>query len=410
MSRKPVRSTISLRHLGLVLSILFSSGFALNAKAQSSATPAGGRIDRLWDVALAASHRSGKPALIFDVDYVDSTSKALRDNVIANARVRHFIDSAFEVGIVDFSVDPPPSVGFDSLRNLGNRLDGLEKQYQIVVRPTVILLRSDGSEIDRISFANKLNAPQFITRVQDIMAGRNTLESYRKAFYADTTSLESRMALIEQYEERSKYDSVLRQLEVLKEMKQYPQVSKQAALRYGYMRMQVEGNLSGIKKVMASLGHSGEDSILNLNILADLLTFYKNHKLYDSAAHYYDAIMAVTGVRDPDFLNEFAWNLASYTTQLDSALMLINEAMAKRPNEPNYYDTRALIHFRRKERTEARKDAELALANSPAGKEDKEYFEAQLKYYKEHEHDKDVPPEEETDVHMLKKQTIRPGK
>jgi len=390
LNRKQYRSLFSFAFAGFVLSVL--PFIASRAVAQPN--PDGAHIDRLWDETLVAAEKSKRNAIIFDVDYVDTLSIAFKNNVLSDRRVQQFIRDSFEVGIVDFSVDPPPEVGFDSLRNLGNRLDGFERRYEIVIRPTVMLLRPDGSEIDRIPFANKYTPETFIERVKEILQGRNTLESYRQLFLADTTSLVNRFALINQYEERSKYDSVLRQLEVVMNMKDHPDIAREAGLRYSYMRLQVEHNPEPLKSFITTLGHTGEDSLVLYNNYADLLEFYKGAKKLDSAAIYYEKIMELTGKRDPDLLNEYAWNLANYTKRWDKALALINEAIQLKPNDPNFFDTRAFIQFVRKERSAAVKDAERALELTPKdSSDDQKYFEERLKYYRDHEHDKDPEPE-----------------
>ena len=46
-------------------------------------------------------------------------------------------------------------------------------KYNVHSYPTILLLRSDGTEIDRV--VGYLRAPEFMTQVNDYLAGRNTL-------------------------------------------------------------------------------------------------------------------------------------------------------------------------------------------------------------------------------------------
>src|SRR5689334_11973451 len=120
--------------LGLVVLFVVAGFGTSNAqKNKNAAKPAQVRdqfpISIMWDEALAAAKKSGRPALIFNVDYVDSVSIVFRDRILRDLDVQSFLNNTFELGANDYSTDPPPSVGMDSLRKLGLRFDGLEKGY-----------------------------------------------------------------------------------------------------------------------------------------------------------------------------------------------------------------------------------------------------------------------------------------
>ena len=179
-------------------------------------------ITRMWDDALRASQRSHKPTIAFNVDYVDSASIGFRDRILSNLAVQVFLTENFEIGVNDFSTDPPPSVGFDSLRNLGLRFDGLEKGYAIAMRPTAILIRPDSVEIERIPLPNLLTAKQFISLLTDYLQGKNTVQALRQAFWRDTTNFEARKRYLTRLTERSDYDSAVYQLGVIATLTNHP--------------------------------------------------------------------------------------------------------------------------------------------------------------------------------------------
>ena len=170
----------------------------------------------MWDDAVLTSVKSGKPALAFDLDLVDSASIKLAHRVIDNKALCAFISSHFEPSLNDFAVDPPPSVGLDSLRNLGQRLSGLEKDYGIAIRPCIIVIGSNMEEMDRIVFPQNLSANQLESRLKEILEGRNSLKSTIAAFWRDTSSVLIQQRLIDMFQEHSMYDSVLRHLEILR--------------------------------------------------------------------------------------------------------------------------------------------------------------------------------------------------
>jgi len=334
----------------------------------------------MWDDAVLTSVHSGKPTLAFDLDLVDSNSIRLAREVIDNKGLQAFIKARFEPAMNDFATDPPPAVGMDSLKNLGWRLSGLEKDYGVAIRPSMIVIGSNKKEIDRIVFPEKLSPKQIEHRLTDILQGRNTLGSTIKAFWRDTTSVVMRQRLIDMFEERSKYDSVLYHLQGLATVKGNPAVARNAAIRYAYLRLQVEGNGQPLEAFMASLGPHGEDSALHYELLDKLLDHWQKAKKIDSVSATYERIMTFTGQRDPDLLNDYAWQLANYSKDNDHAFALVNEAIEKNGHDADYYDTRALVDGRLHHYDEAIRDEEAAVGYAP--KTDKSYFEQQLGYYK----------------------------
>lgn len=335
----------------------------------------------MWDEALDAARISGRPVLVFDVDLVDTMSIAFRDSTLKRKDVQAYLSEQFELAVNDFSVDPEPSVGFDSLRHLGLRLSGLEERYRIVVRPTAIVIRPDGSEIDRISFPNRLTPTQFLARVEEIRQERNIIQDYIDNFWRDTTSEVARLDLIERFESRSEYDSVVYHLDVVRQTSAMPHMRRTATLRHAYLRFQVEGNTIPLRRMMAQLTRSPEDSLIYLEALTNLLQSYQARKMPDSVIAFYDRIIAFTGARTADILNEYAWDLANFARRLDTALALVNEAITLRGDDENFYDTRALVHVLMKNYPMAVEDAKRAL--ELAEPEERPYFEERVKLYQQ---------------------------
>lgn len=249
----------------------------------------------------------------------------------------------------------------------------------IVVRPAIIVIGTDKAEIDRIVYPQKLTPSELQQRLSDILDGRNTMGSMIAAFWRDTTSIVLREQLIDMFEERSKYDSVLYHLKGLADSREFPAIARTAELRYAYLRLKVEGNTVPIENFMASLGKSEQDSILHYDLLSRLLDHFEKGKKHDSANVLYERIMAFTNTRDPDLLNDYAWNIASFAKDYDHAFALINEAISKKSNDPNYYDTRALVNGRLQHWDDAIHDEETAVSYAP--KDDPTYFTQQLAYY-----------------------------
>ena len=348
-------------------------------------------ITNFWDQALAVSQKSGRPVLAFDVDYIDSSSIAFRDGILHDRKVREFLNKHFELAVNDYSVDPPPTVGFDSLRNLGLRLDDLEKGYLIAVRPTAIMIRPDKSEVDRISHPERLSPTEFIKRLSDYLAGKGTISDVRTQFWLDSTNMDKRIYYLEKLVERSEYDSTIRHLSVVAEHKEHPAIAKEARKRLAFMRFETERKPSYLTNWITTLSHSSEDSSEAVNAMFEILSLYQAMKKVDSMAVWYEHVMTFTKERDPDLLNNFAWDLVHFSTHYDSALAIANEAIEKKSTEPNYFDTRALIYSMKKNYDAAIADAKQAQLLKP----EDEYFRDRVEFYermkKEAENDKKEP-------------------
>jgi hypothetical protein len=337
-------------------------------------------IVRMWDEALAVSKRTHRPVLVFNVDYVDSPSISFRDNILRIKKVQDYLNQTFELAVNDFSVNPPPSVGFDSLRHLGERLDGLENRYLVAVRPTALLLRPDSTEIERITHPEQLTPDAFIAKLKDYLAGRGTLTTIRDAFWHDTANMELRFQYIEKLVERSDYDSTVRHLSVVARDTKYPALAKESRKRLAYMQFQTEHKPIFLLDWMTSLDRTKkEDSLETLNAYNDILSMYQSMKKIDSVSVWYDRIFVYIGERDADLLNNYAWDLANFSKQYDKALALSNEAIAKKSTDANFYDTRSLIHFLRHELAEASADADKGLSLAPD--KDKDYFAERAEFY-----------------------------
>ena len=79
----------------------------------------------------------------------------------------------------------------------------ISRKYGVAGFPTIVLAKSDGSEIDRIY--GYADGPEFVTTINDYLADRNTLADYiRRAEAAPTMQLYSQIA--EKYTGRSKFE------------------------------------------------------------------------------------------------------------------------------------------------------------------------------------------------------------
>lgn len=343
-------------------------------------------IKKMWDEAVAESRKSGRPALVFNVDYVDSLSIQFRDKILRDLGVQKYLNNNFELGVNDFSVDPEPTVGLDSLRKLGLRLDGLEKGYKLPSRPTAIMLRGDSTEIDRIVHPERLTPQDFISTLEDYKNGNNSLAEYRKKYWADPGNDSIRLAYINKLADHSVVDSILWHLSALAKSSSDPGLSKLAAKEHAFMQFQMTSSPRYIDEWITSLD-ARRDSLEIFNALSTLLEFHQRTKRVDNITAMYERIFAFTGEKDPDLLNNLAWDLANFSTRYDSAMTYVNDAITKDGTNPSYYDTRALIHFLQEDFDSAAKDTRRAMELSTTS-EDKAYYKERAEFYEKEARDK----------------------
>jgi Tfp pilus assembly protein PilF len=222
---------------------------------------------------------------------------------------------------------------------------------------------------------------EFIQKLKDYLNGKGTLEAVRKQFWSDTTNMEVRFKYIEKLVERSVYDSTIRHLSVVAEDKQYGALAKESRKSLAQMRFATEGNPKYLAKWLTTITKNNiQDSVDGLNAHFSILSYWQQAKKVDSLRVWYEKVFAYTGTRDADLLNNYAWDVVSFSTKYDTAMAIINEAIAKNPNEPNYYDTKALIYYKKYDGKSAVESAEKALSLAP--KDDNAYFQDRVRFYK----------------------------
>ncbi|MEI8134047.1 MAG: hypothetical protein WCH46_03080 [bacterium] len=338
-------------------------------------------IRAFLDEVITRSQKSRRPILAFDVDFADPTNFGVRDSLLRDPDVMIYLSKNFELALHDFSVDPSPSVGFDSLGHLGKRLDLLEKRFNIESRPTAILLAWEGFEIERIPLLQLYSPQKFIAMLKDFLSGRNTIHALSADFWSDQTNLEKHKRYLDRLMERMDYDSITYHYKLLatdSSFGQTPEMMKNAAAQYAYIRFKQEGNVNILKQWIFSLDKS-HDSALIVAGIKDILEHYQNRKKIDSIGVYYEKLFSFTNYRDPDYLNNYAWDLANFSIKYDEALRIVNEAITQMPKNASYYDTRALVYAMKKDFAPAIADAETALKFSDA--QDLNYFKERVSYF-----------------------------
>lgn len=141
---------------GLVLSAVLAAA-VISGCATAKKQPPAVTWAHAMDAALADAGKANRPILMdFYTDWCE-WCKALDDTT--------YVDPAF----IEYSKK------FTCAR-VNAEVDTVNaKKYHVSGYPTVILMKADGTEIDRV--VGYMRAPEFIAQVEDYLAGRNTLAS-----------------------------------------------------------------------------------------------------------------------------------------------------------------------------------------------------------------------------------------
>ena len=78
------------------------------------------------------------------------------------------------------------------------------KRYRVMSYPTILVLQKDGTEVDRV--VGYYRAPEFMTHVEDYLAGRNTLAALAAAEPDSGQDAGYLSRLAERYQYHGRYD------------------------------------------------------------------------------------------------------------------------------------------------------------------------------------------------------------
>jgi tetratricopeptide (TPR) repeat protein len=234
----------------------------------------------------------------------------------------------------------------------------LAKRYGVNGFPTLVIVDPKGEEVDRI--VGFRPPDQFVAELQPILEGKSFGELKKKA----DTDLEAAVALGKKYEERG---------DLTKAAELYQRVLASQAAGPA-LKEAAEGRLV----IIAFSKSRGKD-------LAPLEKFFREHQKSGAARDqarilfgYHqrgkgdpakvietgDYLIANGSKDDAEFLNAYAWYLATHDQKLERALELAKKAVELSPKSPEILDTLAEAYSRNgllKEAVETQKKAvELA--------------------------------------------------
>lgn len=218
----------------------------------------------------------------------------------------------------------------------------IREAYHIKDYPTVVLIKGDGREIDRmVGYQSPL---QFLISLQDFLNDTNTVGNLSARLRADTSNIDLAFRLAVRYELRAEVDSAMWLMqEIVARGNRNGTVAQNALFHLAVYESRALGT---VNKLTAFYFETPVDT-LRREAALELLGFYERHKSPDSLRATFERCVT-RWPNDAEFANDYAWALAHWkTTDLDRADALSARAVALDPKNPDFLDTRAEVFVKK---------------------------------------------------------------
>jgi thioredoxin-related protein len=315
---------------------------------------------------LAKAGAEKKPIMIdFYTDWC-RWCDTLDAKTYSDAKVGAFIDK----NVVPYKIDAEKGEGIE-----------VAKKYGVRAYPTVLLIKSDGEEIDRL--LGYMPPDKFLQTLDDYLKGVNTLGALKAEVAKNPNDTSAQYQIAAKYSMQGDLASASPYYKKMLELDPKGEHADEASF---YIAMHVF-RTGKDPTLLNSFADNYPNSPYAGSAVMSAAGSYLKEKKYDEAQKLYETYFA----KHPDAaieMNNIAWNLAGQKVLLDYAAKLSAKAvsLAKTDDEKAMYlDTQATVEFNRGNVTQAiaieeqalgllknapektRKDYETTLAKFKAG-------------------------------------------
>lgn len=314
-----------------------------------------------FDQVLAKAKEADKPVMIDFFAVWCGPCKLLEKNTYSDAQV-----TAYSNKFVNAKFDVEKGEGIE-----------LAKRFKIMNYPTVLFLKPDGNEIDRL--IGYLGPGEFLQLMKDYYNGVNTLDYYEAKMHEEPENLELVFTVGRKYVDRADRESAMPLLD--KVMALDPDNEKGYAEK-ALMQMADAERKAG--NMDAAIAHGQKfietypESENAKGVLYDLAYYYKKAGDNEGALGIYEELITKYP-EDVDALNAFAWFCAKSRMALDLATDVAKNACKLSGDEPGVLDTLAEVYFARNMYDEAIETISKAISKDP----EDNYLREQLTKFKE---------------------------
>lgn len=224
--------------------------------------------------------------------------------------------------------------------------------------PTFVLVEADGKEIDRIS--GYAESADFIKQLKEFQGGKN-FQSLQKEVSNSPNDPQLHWKLASKYRERGDREKTAEHLNKILELDFETKTESAILAKRELAIMALED--SGDTSKLLSFAKKYPDPKFALPAHEMIAAFLGQKDQPDIAEPSFDYVIK-NKPDDAQWLNDYAWFLATHDRKLDRALEYAKKAVAKEPKSAGILDTLAECYFRLKQYDKAietqKKAVELA--------------------------------------------------
>ncbi len=256
----------------------------------------------------------------------------------------------------------------------------IAKKYGVRAFPTILLIRADGEEIDRLVGYDP--PEQFLKKVSDYMHGVNTLGALNEAAAKNPADASVHYRLAQKYGDRNDAAASTEHFQQMLALDPADKLGHNEEARYTIAMTSFMGSKDPAK--VDDFLDRYPNSPMRRGALYTLWRTFTRDKDGEKAKKYFDLYLEINP-RDAGMMNNYAWGCAEAGINLDHASAVAHQAVALASNPGEramYLDTFAHVEFKRGNVRDAisKEQEALDLLNGASPKERKPYEEALAKF------------------------------
>jgi tetratricopeptide (TPR) repeat protein len=252
----------------------------------------------------------------------------------------------------------------------------LAKRFRIMNYPTVLFLKPNGEEIDRL--IGYLPPKEFLQVMKDYYNGVNTLDYFIEKLRGDPDNVELVLKVASKYVDRADRDEAMPHLEKVMALDHDNEggYAAQALVQMADVERKAGDMEAAIKHAERFIKDYPESPMLK-EVFHNLAYYYdKAGKKEDAVGTY--RLMVATFPDDADVLNAFAWSCAKSGFALEEATRAALRGVEVSKGDPGVLDTLAEVYYARGMYDDAIETINKAIAKEP----DDTYYRDQLTKFK----------------------------
>ena len=256
----------------------------------------------------------------------------------------------------------------------------IAKKFGVRAYPTILLVKSDGEEIDRLVGYDP--PEQFLTKVSNYAKGINTFGALKAKVDQQPADPSLRYQMARKYADRSEMGGAAEQFQKLVELDPSNSLghNEEARFTIAMLGFRSSKDPSKLEEYLTTY----PESPLRRDALYTLWRTFTKEKDGARARKYFETYLRKSP-RDAGMMNNYAWGCAEAGINLDHAADVAQQAVAlaaQRGERAMYLDTYAHVEFMRGnvDVAIAREQEALVLLNDASPKERKSYEEALARF------------------------------